>query len=657
MRALTGLPSYYNQAAVMFAKTLPQQSLSDDPLMQLLQALDSVEKGALAQSLSPLRGFIQSSESLLASEYGPIARFTGTSLKDLWLPIIFLGRNWSFSVESLLGIPAKSWDHVNRVQSIVFLPITQRENPRLRVRLYKEILGVSRSDYKEFESCIKIPFGLRTTYKGTENCIGFIDNKSQIIEANNEDAERMLIGNIPTWLALLLKWDAVEQIELNYRHEPGEDIYQQISSIVVIPECPSGARMSSSEASAFLDNCFDWLGVVDSRARVPASVLIVQTVVGEEWYQMLNVYGERLGKFLSNECGFKVNLENKDLPKINLDLYQSIIQRHLIFQPESDLRDGEFNWLAPLFEFETDDAKGRIFDCYSWPNKIDLSDLIKNRIGNTGFLIKILESLKDHCHQFLENNVHEQLNQINPPDLVIDYAENNQKEFLPSSSTDSSYRQKPAELIDKLGEKILDLIARSGNEIFESDFGKTSKPVTTSLESKNIQEHLNVMNALSSFMFRSMLGVFCRNLDIGLEVIRLIDSYVNYPASSNVFIGLADKKESSNFSKAIAFLLHSAVYADSDEKRREALAGALYVFDANATAPERGPDGVADDEFCVATTLVALEEKGLFTPEEISSWAFEYKANIDVIMSSDKQRQVCSTVERYSSFLRSSFQP
>ncbi|MCK7574975.1 MAG: hypothetical protein MZV65_46425 [Chromatiales bacterium] len=77
----------------------------------------------------------------------------------------------------------------------------------------------------------------------------------------------MLIGNIPTWLALLLKWDAVEQIELNYRHEPGEDIYQQISSIVVIPECPSGARMSSSEASAFLDSCFDWLGVVDSRAQ------------------------------------------------------------------------------------------------------------------------------------------------------------------------------------------------------------------------------------------------------------------------------------------------------------------------------------------------------------------------------------------------------
>ncbi|MCK7574976.1 MAG: hypothetical protein MZV65_46435 [Chromatiales bacterium] len=314
------------------------------------------------------------------------------------------------------------------------------------------------------------------------------------------------------------------------------------------------------------------------------------------------------------------------------------------------MRDGEFNWLTPLFEFETDYAKGRIFDCYSWPDKADLSDLIKKRIGSTGFLIEILEALKNHCHQFLEHNAHEQLTQINPPDLVIDYAQSNQEEFLPSSSIDSNFRQKPAELIDKLGEKILDLIARSGNEIFESDFGKTSKTVTASLENKNVQEHLNVMNALSSFMFRSMLGVFCRNLDIGLEVIRLIDSYVNYPASGNGFSGFADKKESGNFSKAMAFLLHSAVYADSDEKRREALAGALYVFDANATAPEGGPDGVADDEFCVATTLVTLEEKGLFAPEEISSWAFEYKANIDVVMSSDKQRQVCLTLERYSSF-------
>ncbi|MCK7574974.1 MAG: hypothetical protein MZV65_46420 [Chromatiales bacterium] len=90
----------------MFAKTLPQQSLSDDPLVQLLQALDSVE-GALAESLSPLRGFIQSSESLLASEYGPIASFAGTSLKDLWLPIIFLGRNWSFLLNLYWGFPPK----------------------------------------------------------------------------------------------------------------------------------------------------------------------------------------------------------------------------------------------------------------------------------------------------------------------------------------------------------------------------------------------------------------------------------------------------------------------------------------------------------------------------------------------------------------------
>lgn len=651
MRPLKGLPDHYNRAAVLLAKTLPQPSLSDEPLMKLLQSLEAIEKGSLAQVLDPLRSFVRSTESIFDSEYRPIASRSGTSFRDLWLPIVLLGSDWASSVSSLLGIPASSWLHVGRVQSIVISPVTQREDPALRVRLYEELNGINRDDYKEFENCVKIPFGLRTTYKRSEGRIGFIDHKSRIIETEKADAERMLRGDLPTWLALLLKWDAVEQIELNYRHEPGADICKHIASIIAVPDCPSAVRISSTSAENFLDDCFGWLGVSDSRSRIPAAVLIILTAVGEEWYQLLDAYSRRLAEFLEKECGLNIN-ESRSLDQTKeSSLFSSLMQRHLIFPQMADIRvENEFSGISPLFDFGNGDDKGRIQERFMRPSDSDLSDLIKDRIGNVSFLIEVGESLKKHCDWLLKNE-YDDLPESHSDDVWSD---------VPYLGTEgSSALNAPLksgvflDRLDRLGDRLSDLFAKSV-EVSDQRLALGAETAIRGMASKSngIEQSTSTMIMLTYFMFRAFLGMFSRNLDIGLEIIRLIAEQGCYSPKGTGFHSLADGASSAELFNALSLLLRIAVHEDSIENRVAALAGALYVFDINGVIPDRGPDGTLDDEFSAATSLLALEERGLDIPEKLSAWAFDRKANVDTLLSAERQRQICAVLSKHSMFLQ-----
>ncbi|EGV16291.1 hypothetical protein ThimaDRAFT_4385 [Thiocapsa marina 5811] len=654
MRPLRGLSDHYNRAAVILAKTLPQPSLSDDPLMQLLQALESVETGSLAQDLDPLRSFIRSTEKILDSEYRSIASRSNTSFRDLWLPIVLLGKSWALAARSLLGIPADSWQHVDRVESIIFTPVTQREDPRLRVRLYNEVNCIQRNDYREFENCIKIPFGLRTTYKTKEARIGFLDQKSRIIETEKDDAERMLRGDFPTWLTLLLKWDAVEQIELNYRHEIGEDICKQITSIVAIPDCPSSVRATAESAETFLDNCFGWLGLSDSRARIPASALIILTNGGEEWYQLLEAYSRRIRALLYEECSFRSNYGEAIDAETNTPLFFSLIQRHLIFPPGADIRlENEFNALGTLFDFGSDGEKGVIQERFTWPSTSDLADLIRHRIGNVSFLVDAGESLKQHCDYLLKKA--DSLDLSSTDQTEQDYSTEWEREVAGSAQSPTiTPNPTTGDIFDRLTDRLADLIAKSTPEAFDQSFSQAQKVANRGVmpSRESMERSLSMMTMLTSCVFRAILGVFSRNLDIGLEVIRLLNEQGTYSPKGTGFHSFNDGFEGDDLFKAMSILLRSAVHEESLNDRITAFAAALYVLDVNGVVPERGPDGTFDDEYCAATALVALEERGLVIPEEVSAWAFDCKANIDALLSAEKQNQINAIMSKHSLFLQ-----
>ncbi|WP_200387997.1 hypothetical protein [Thiocapsa imhoffii] len=621
--------------------------------MKLLHALESLEKGTLAQALEPLRKFIFSVESLLASEYGQLVSRADTSLRDLWLPILLLGNEWSKCAESLIGIPISSWGQVDCVSSIILTPVTQREYPSLRIRLHNEIEGIKRDDYKVFENTIKIPFALRTTYKTSDARIGFIDQKSRVIDAGSEDAEQMLHGSLPTWLSLLLKWDAVDQIALNYKYEPGEDICKYITSIVAVPACPGSVRSSAKEAEKFLNNCFSSLGVADLRASIPSSVLVIQTNTGEEWYQLLEILVDRIAEFLEKECGFLLDEQSHISTENDSMTYQEVVKRRIIFPANSDLRPGEFGRLSQFFEFSNDEEKGRVKDSFAWLQDSDLPELLKQRIGSINYLLCVSESLKDRCQRLINpEGVNDLVDGLNKSENQKELEEN-QEVLTAKKEPWSLNKQKPRDILDILSDKLFDLLGQDSLDVLETDIEKIP-PYGANLDQRTASktsDSLSMMTMLASFVFRAMLEVFYRNLDLGQSVIQLFSEHGIYSPNETGFHSISDGGDDDGIFGALAFLLRIAVHNEDYEARKTALAGALYVFDVNGVLPEKGPDGICDDEYCLASTILALEEHGLNAPESMGNWAFDYNANVDNLLSSEKQKKIHSVLEKYLLFL------
>lgn len=657
MCPLTGLPDHYNRAALILRKALPQPLLSDDPLMLMLGALDPVDKGFLAEASDPLRLFVRTSENLLASDYGPITSLAGTSLKDLWLPVLLLGHGWSNHVESLLGIPATSWSDLGYVQAIILTPVTNREKPKLSVRLHNPLSGIRKEFYKDFESSIKAPFGLRATYNRLEEQIDLLDESSRIINATVEDAERMLSGRLPAWLSLLLKWGAVERIEIAYRHEPGSNIRNQISAIVAVPECPPGIASSPPDAAVFLDHCFTWLGVSGSRSSVPSSVFILLSSVGEEWYHLLDVYCARLRKFYTEECGLDAGLDTPTQETISADgdahWMLSLIERRLGFPPDSDLRrDNELSYMTALFDFESESSKGKIRQRFTVPKDYDIAELLEWRVGRVPFLIQIAQALIAKCNHLL-NDI--QKSEIKSDRTYPEISNDNSPAMVSAWDTEAlsttTRKDRSRSFLDF--QNLSKLIG--GSTIPVGGLGPSTTPSTQSPRTPHtdISKSLDVMSLLTKSLFQVQLGAFKRHLDIAIETMGMLSSRVSYFPKNPGFNGFVIAERNDELFKSLLQLLSLSVYGSTPDLRSLALAGALYVLDPDDVVPgDDGTRGLSDDEFCAASTLMRLEEAGVEIPKDISEWAFDFKTNVDSHLNAEKQRQVLSLIENYLALLR-----
>ena len=655
MRQLPGLPDNYNRAADILRKALPQPLLSDDPLMLMLSALDPVDKGFLAEVSNPLRLFVRTSENLLASDYGPLASLAGTSLKDLWLPVLLLGRGWSGHVESLLGIPATSWNDLGYVQSIRFTPVTNREKPQLIVRLHNPIIGIRREYYKDFENSIKSPFRLRAAFNRLEERIDLLDETSRIVNAPVDDAERMLSGSIPAWLSLLLKWGAVEQIQIAYQYEPGSNIKNQIAGIVAIPECPSGVASSSQDAAIFLDHCFTWLGVPGSRSSIPSSVFILLSSAGEEWYHLLDVYCARMHSFFYKDCGLNSGSNEADQDTISgkdeLPWFLSLIERRVGFPPDSDLRmENEFSCIPALFDFDNDSSKGKIQQRYTVPSTCNIAELLEWRIGRVPFLIELAELLMAKFNRLL-NEIQEKgfKDGLNSPQTS-----NNSQLGAPTYDTQTSSatvrKERSRSFLDF--ENLSKLIGGATNPSGDAGLSNTNNTYSTRTSHADISKSLDVMSLLTKSLFQVQLSAFVRHLDIAIETMGMLSRKNSHFEKNRGFHSLDITERDDELYKSLLHLLSLTVHGGSPDQRSLALAAALYILDPDDVVPgDDGSRGLYDDKFCAASILMRLEDDGVEIPKEISEWAFDFKTNIDSYLNSEKQRQVLSLVESYLTLL------
>lgn len=656
MRPLAGLPDYYNRAAVILRKALPQPLLSDDPLMLTLSALDPVDKGFLAEASDPLRLFVRTSENLLESDYGPIASLAGTSMKDLWLPILLLGRGWSGHVESLLGIPATSWNDLGLVRAIIFTPVTNREKPKLIVRLHNPIIGIRREFYKDFENSIKTPFRLRATFNRLEERIDLLDEASRIINGPVDDAERMLSGSIPAWLGLLLKWGAVERIEIAYQHESGSDIKNQIAAIAAIPECPAGVASSSHDAAVFLDHCFTWLGVPGFRSSVPSSVFVLLTTVGEEWYHLLDIYCARLNSFFIKDCGLNAgpNIADQDAVSANDDSpsWLSLIERRVGLPPEADLRlENDFSCISALFDFESDSGKGKIRQRFAVPNTCDIAELLEWRIGHVPFLIQLAEALMAKCNNLIKEIQEKEIKiSVRSLDTPKDDIHSGTLAYDVQSPSSATRRDRSRSFLDF--QNLSKLIGGTTNPVEDSDQSKTGYAQPSKSPHTDISKSLDVMSLLTKSLFQVQLGAFKRHLDLAIETMGMLSGKIGHFQKSHGFHGLNIVEGDDELYKSLLHLLSLTVYGGSPDQRSLALAAALYILDPDDVIPgDDGPKGLSDDKFCAASILMRLEDDGVKIPSEISEWAFDFKTNVDNYLNPEKQRKVISLVENYLTLL------
>lgn len=657
MRPLAGLPDNYNRAAVILRKALPQPLLSDDPLMLMISALDPVDKGFLAEASDPLRLFVRTSENLLASDYGPIASLAGTSLKDLWLPVLLLGRGWSGHIESLLGIPATSWNDLGYVRAIIFTPVTNREKPKLIVRLHNPISGIRREFYKDFENSIKTPFGLRGTYNRLEETIDLLDAASRIINGPVDDAEQMLSGSIPAWLGLLLKWGAVERIEIAYQHEPGSDIKNQISGIVAVPECPPGVASSSQDAAVFLDHCFTWLGVTGLRSSVPSSVFVLLSSVGEEWYHLLDIYCARLNSFFIKECGLYTvpNETDQDTVTANDDSpwWLSLIERRVGLPPEADLRlENEFSCIPALFDFENDSGKGKIRQRFTVPNTCDIVELLEWRIGRVSFLIQLAEALMAKCNSLIkEIQAKETKISVSSLDTPNDDIHSGTLAYDVQSTSTAIRKDRSRSFLDF--QNLSKLIGGTPNSVGDPGQSRTGYAFSTKTPHADISKSLEVMSLLTKSLFQVQLAAFKRHLDLAIETMGMLSGKIGHFQKSHGFHGLNIVEGDDELYKSLLHLLSLTVHGGSPEQRSLALAAALYILDPDDVIPgDDGPKGLSDDKFCAASILMRLEDDGVEIPKVISEWAFDFKTNVDNYLNPEKQRQVISLVENYLTLFR-----
>lgn len=652
MRHLIGLPDHYNRAAIVLGKALPKPILSEDPLAQLLYTLDTAGNNFLAEARDPLHRFVRASENLVASDFGPVASLAGTSLKDLWLPVLLLGNRWSVYVESLLGIPATSWKYLSHVQAVVLSPITRREKPKLSVRLYRELIGIRKELYKDFESNIKNPYELRTAYDRQKERVEFLDEASRVIDAGADDAERFLNGDYPAWLTLLLKWDAVERIDIACQREQGTNIRNQIASIVAIPECPPGISSSPLEASVFLDDCFTWLGLPGTRSSIPPSVFVLLTSAGEEWYHLLDVYCERNKKFYCEDCGLEQisGLRSDESNTILNSLLLLLIERRLGLPADSDLRpENEFSTIPLLFDFGLETGKGNLKPRFAVSPKSNILELLEQRIGCISFLIALANTLIAKCDCLL-NVTHYFAASVDNTEGQGPANDKVTSDDTNISSSDREKSQSPS--FWDVQDKLIALLGASNSSKVASE-GILNQARTTDVAVLESAKTLEILSLLTTSLFRVQLSAFARDLDIAVETMSMLASRTGYFPKGKDFHSLEIADKDDDLFRSVRHLLHLTINGGSPDQRSLALAAVLYVLDPDDVVPGEGSNGISDDEYCTASTLLQLEEGGVQIPEEISEWAFNCKANIDRRLNSEKQRQVHKLLESYLALFNS----
>ncbi len=650
MRPLPGLTDRYNRAASVIGRALPQPERTDDPFMLLVHSLEAAAQGPNAGAVAPLIDYIRACEEFDAAEYGPPPAYAGTSLRELWLPLLFLGDGWRDYVEAVLGIPAKHWDGADRADAIVLRPVTVRDPCALKVRLREAVPGVKVDQFKEFERSVKGPFGLRTRYVRQNERLEFLDGASRILTATAPDTVAMISGKLPPWLAFLLGIDAVERIELSYPHEAGPTLRSHIAGVVALPSCPVSASNSDEAATELLSSCHTWLGITLPRKALGQAVFVAMTSQGEEWYRLLDCYLRHVHGLVRHACGFPEASDGAEEPAAaQQDLEMLVLRRRIALPPGADLRrDSEFTHLRSAFGFSTDqDGKGVLHSNLAISSPTSFLDAMQERIGDLAFLKAVATNLRTRCERLMERDG----SQAEPSDQEPDAASEPTETHSPAvsstrtgqSGSGNAPRSIPA--LAQLSEAFAGLgFAMSA---VRGEPGPASPAPIPSASARQAA----AMSTFLSALLQSTMGVFRQNLDIAIEVLTCFELS---RTASPLAAALRDVRtcgETSDISKVLGYLLRCGVHGRTPRERSLALAGVVYMLDPNDTVPDDGPSGFHDDEFGAAVTLRLLENAGTELPGELSDWALDRSSEIDSYLTQDVQEAVMQTVEQYVAFL------
>ncbi|HOE13111.1 MAG TPA: hypothetical protein PLQ35_05330 [bacterium] len=600
---LPGLDDVFNRYFHLIDRILPHPTRKEEDVSDVLYTGLQDLVHIAPQAALPLQEFLRACDKFRSQQYALDPERIYTDMKNTWLHLVLLDTGWRDAVQHLLSYNLPS--DLDKAEFIRLKPVAQKQPPSFTVEIKEKIQSVDDRKYALFETHLKKPFHLRTSYDVDHQIITVMENKPLMCNLAQHEGEELLHGKVPRWLRFLLESDVVEVIYIEYPVRSISVLAPRdvIAGILAIPSCPVEWRSNKTDSITHaLQQVTQCLELGDG----PFHVLLTRNV--EEWFPFLNHY---LSDIKARVCGMQ-----KKCPSIKedgTDILSHTFTRCLSLQQEGISRGhSEYEMLGHLFS-KSNGADEREKEEHLIPHQIFVTEVSPRlgeellvKIGDTEYLDCVVKELET-----IGISVVKRLQEFRDPETP----ELKKKKTM-------------------LGEMFGGLLALDEN--------KSAGEYVAEFRRKGIQTWLDLSKAV--------IQITVRNLHVLREMFRMAVGRTSRVHARHWNWMRQNDANPNMAEQAFRYFLSLAI-TNQDRKVRElAMSGLLYLFYPLDAVADQELLGILDDEIAAAKVIRDLPES-IEPPAEISKWALNCHANADQCLDMNIQERIEIHLRQYLSLL------
>lgn len=392
--AIQGVSVEFNRFIVLLDNLLPKPTHKDDPFASFLfNCLNENQFNDVNQEVRDNVSFLlEVCSSFRAQQYFKNSNNKFKDTENTWLPIVLMGTSWDAAVSDLLSIKLPT--RLNSIEMIRMVPGNSNFKGSFTIELNPVLSKMDSYKYDQFKNCVKVQFGLSTTYSVESEELEIIGNRFLNSE-DNEDAQYLLMGRLPNWMAFLLENHYIKKLEITYpiRSSVVTSTQSIISSLVVIPEFP--ARWRDLPVENQLSEVESLLGI---RGNMPYHISLLSP--SPEYYPIIDSYISKLLNHIKT-------MFSRVKEKTNRSIEDCLLARYVSFPADADLRPGsEYNNIERIFEkIDSDEL------LHPKKNLVvpigNFHHTIIRKIGDLNYLSLMIDMMRfcwEECRQRLESS-------------------------------------------------------------------------------------------------------------------------------------------------------------------------------------------------------------------------------------------------------------